>query len=111
MTRALSVVLAVALCTGWSTAQAAPPKLQLHPDTIKALAEAWAAASKESHTPPSFYVKAKEGIADAAGIIKNLGLIFGVPSGFCYYYEPCNKTATDVGSSLHLKIPDDDRKK
>src|SRR6266404_3833273 len=95
MTRAsLSVVLAVALCTGWSTAQAAPPKLQLHPDTIKALGEAWALAAKEARTAPppktetpSLWVKANNGLKLAADTVTRLTVLVGAPVGLCHWYH------------------------
>jgi len=106
MTRALCVVLAVALCTGWSTAQAVPPKLQLHPGTIKGLAKAMASANKEGHTPPSsLYAKAKEGIKSAAETVTGLTIITSVPVNLCRWYPWCDNAAARIGSSLGAKDP------
>ena len=103
MLRALSVVLALALCTGWSTAQAAP---RPHPDTIKALAEAIVLASKEVHTAPPFktptpslFVKVREGMKSAAEAVTSFTLLASVPVNVCRWYEPCDTAAARVGSS------------
>jgi hypothetical protein len=115
MLRKLSVVLALALCTGWSTAQAAQ---RLHPDTIKALAEAIALASKEvlaappsKLDTPSLFVKVNDGLKLAAETVKSLAILVGVPVVACHWYEPCNETATRVGASLHIRDPDNDHPK
>ena len=91
----LSVALAVALCTGWSTAQAAPAiKIKLNPDTIEAFAKAVALAAKEARTAPpsktetpSLWVKANNGLKLAADTVTRLTVLVGAPVGLCHWYH------------------------
>jgi len=96
MLKTLSVVLALAVCTGWSTAQAAKT-IQFHPDTIKALAEAIASASKEVPPPPKPLLKKVDaGLKFAADSVTRLTIIVGPPLGLCHlyhWYGWCDETA------------------
>lgn len=100
MRKVLSIVLAMALCIGWSTAQASP-KIPFHRHySIEDLAKAIALANKEINTPPpkSIWIRTKEGVADAARFVTSGYVLVRVPVDICrwsHLYEWCAKDSND----------------
>jgi hypothetical protein len=100
MRKVLSIVLAMALCTGWSTAQAAPKIPFHHQYSIEDLAKAIALANKEINTPPpkTIWIKTKEKVADAAGFVTSVYVLVRVPVDICrwsHLYEWCAEDSND----------------
>jgi hypothetical protein len=98
MRKILSVVLAMALCTGWSTAQAAN-RIQLSEHAAEQLIELLTAASKESHTTPppkTLFKKANEGFGFVTDTVGRVAILAGTSVGICtwyHWYEWCDQTA------------------
>lgn len=101
MTRAsLSVVLAVAICSSISAAQAAP-KVPFHPQySIEELAKAIALASKEINAPPpkTMFKKVSDGLSLVAAPVGSLSVLIGTYVGICHWYhwyEWCDRGTND----------------
>jgi len=97
MPKALSVALALAICIGLSTSQAAANRVQLTEHTAQALIELLTAA-KESHPPPpkSLFKKANEGFGFVTDAVGKIVVLVGPPIGICtwyHWYEWCDRTA------------------
>ena len=102
MRKVLSVVLAMALCIGTSTAQAAHTiEIKLDPDSIKALADIL------KPPPKSFLGRATERMKPAAMIFGWSTAALSTFANFCYLWEPCNDTAARIATSFHFKHPND----
>jgi hypothetical protein len=97
MRKSLSVVLALAICTGWSTAQAAG---RLHPKDIEAIGKAVALAHKAINAPPpeTMFKRASEGFGFVTDSLGKLALFAGLTNtsvDICtwyHWYEWCDKT-------------------
>jgi hypothetical protein len=97
MRKALSVVLALAICIGFSTSQAAANRVQLTEQTAKELIELLTAANKESHaTPPKTLLKkANEGFGFVTDTVGKFAVLAGTSVGICswyHWYEWCDQT-------------------
>jgi hypothetical protein len=94
MRKLLSVVLAVALCTGWSTAHA-ELTIKLDPDTIKLL----------KPPPKTRLARAAEIVTWSAAIVSGSASIVSTSVRFCHSWDPCDDAAAYVASVLHFKYP------
>jgi hypothetical protein len=101
MRRALSVALALAVCTAWSAAHAAGKAYTIK--ELKELKELLAPAVKEiAPVRKTISVKVQEAADSGAKFVTNLGTIgAGIATGsaaLCYSHNWCYQTATNVGS-------------
>ena len=91
MLRALSLVLAVAVGTGLSTA---PATAKFTPKEMQQIAEIM------KPRPKSLLAKTSEIVTLSAPILSAI-------AGLCYAWEPCDDTAASVAKSFHFKYPSD----
>ena len=101
MRRALSIALALAVCTAWSAAHAAGKAYTIK--ELKELKELLAPAAKEiAPLQKTISVKVQEAADSGAKFVANLGIIgAGIATGpvaLCYSNNWCYQTATNVGS-------------
>ncbi len=110
MLRKLSVALALAVCIGSSTAQAAGRAYTIK--ELKELKELLAPAAKEiAPLRKTISVRVQEAADSGAKFVKDLGTIgAGIATGsvtVCYSQHWCYQTATYVGSYLGFRDPND----
>jgi hypothetical protein len=107
MPKALSVALALAICIGISTSQAAANRVELTEHSAKALIELLTAASKESHAPPppkTLLKKANDAFDSLTANVGKSAILVGASVGICtwyHWYEWCDQTAHTEDHRAH----------